>query len=224
MRSVFSDEKKPSIAALSQTLPERLIEQVMPWSAIRCWNCSLVYWADSSGRHNTQIQKRRSARSGRAPLPSPGRPPVAGAMNSAALILKAAVVGQCSIGYSEYQPYCAPYKRRSMRSGGHILLFIAAKSFARAILGEKAYSSCRSTLRLRWFQIALRLRPLRRKPDQRSRHFFTYREIRKKWLSKEPLPDLAPDSPLRSFFESHCRQLGPLCGQLEKGAGDAVRL
>src|SRR6478672_5118276 len=41
--------------------------------------------ADSNGRRNTfsrevamSIQKRRSHRSGRAPLPSPGRPPVAG--------------------------------------------------------------------------------------------------------------------------------------------------
>jgi hypothetical protein len=30
MRSVLSEEKKLSIAALSQTLPERLIEQVTP--------------------------------------------------------------------------------------------------------------------------------------------------------------------------------------------------
>ena len=30
---VFSDEKNLSIAALSQTFPERLIEQVTPWSA-----------------------------------------------------------------------------------------------------------------------------------------------------------------------------------------------
>jgi XTP/dITP diphosphohydrolase len=29
--------------ALSQTLPERLIEQTTPWSAISFWNCSLVY-------------------------------------------------------------------------------------------------------------------------------------------------------------------------------------
>jgi hypothetical protein len=34
VRSVFSDEKKLSIAALSQTLPERLIEQTTPLSAI----------------------------------------------------------------------------------------------------------------------------------------------------------------------------------------------
>jgi len=53
VRSVFSEEKKLSIAALSQTLPERLIEQTTPWSAISFWNCSLVYWADSNGRRNT---------------------------------------------------------------------------------------------------------------------------------------------------------------------------
>lgn len=42
-------------------------------------------WADSSGGRNTlkkgvamKIQRRRSDRAGRAPLPSPGRPPVAG--------------------------------------------------------------------------------------------------------------------------------------------------
>jgi hypothetical protein len=52
VRSVFSEEKKLSIAALSQTLPERLMLQVTPWSAMRRWNCSLVYWADSSGRRN----------------------------------------------------------------------------------------------------------------------------------------------------------------------------
>ena len=74
----------PSIAALSQTLPERLIEQTTPWSAISFWNCSLVYWANSSGRRNGSTGvamikwKRRSDRSGRAPLPSPGRPPVGG--------------------------------------------------------------------------------------------------------------------------------------------------
>ena len=43
-RSVFSDEKKLSIAALSQTLPDRLIEQVTPLSRISVWNCWLVYW------------------------------------------------------------------------------------------------------------------------------------------------------------------------------------
>jgi hypothetical protein len=44
VRSVFSDEKKLSIAALSQTLPDRLIEQVTPLSVISRWNFSLVYW------------------------------------------------------------------------------------------------------------------------------------------------------------------------------------
>ena len=43
-RSVFSDEKKLSMAALSHTFPERLIEQSTPLSAISRWNCSLVYW------------------------------------------------------------------------------------------------------------------------------------------------------------------------------------
>jgi hypothetical protein len=49
----FIEEKKLSMAALSHTFPERLIEQSTPLSAIRRWNCSLVYWADSSGRRNT---------------------------------------------------------------------------------------------------------------------------------------------------------------------------
>jgi hypothetical protein len=44
IRSVLSEEKKLSIAALSQTLPDRLIEQTTPLSAISRWNCSLVYW------------------------------------------------------------------------------------------------------------------------------------------------------------------------------------
>src|SRR6266478_6768643 len=44
VRSVLSDEKKLSIAALSQTLPDRLIEQATPLSAMSRWNCSLVYW------------------------------------------------------------------------------------------------------------------------------------------------------------------------------------
>jgi len=45
----LSDEKKLSIAALSHTLPERLIEQTTPLSAINRWNCSLVYWAAAIG-------------------------------------------------------------------------------------------------------------------------------------------------------------------------------
>ena len=44
----MSEEKKLSIAALSQTLPDRLIEQLMPCSAIRRWNGSLVYWLPRS--------------------------------------------------------------------------------------------------------------------------------------------------------------------------------
>jgi hypothetical protein len=37
---LLNDEKKLSIASLSQTLPERLMLQTMPLSAIRRWNCS----------------------------------------------------------------------------------------------------------------------------------------------------------------------------------------
>lgn len=42
--SVLGEEKKLSMATLSITLPDRLIEQVTPLSAISCWNYSLVYW------------------------------------------------------------------------------------------------------------------------------------------------------------------------------------
>ena len=41
--SIFIDEKKLYIAALSQMVSDRLIEQVTTLSAINCWNCSLVY-------------------------------------------------------------------------------------------------------------------------------------------------------------------------------------
>jgi hypothetical protein len=44
VRSVFSDEKKLSMAALSHTLPDLLMLQTMPLSAINRWNCSLLYW------------------------------------------------------------------------------------------------------------------------------------------------------------------------------------
>jgi hypothetical protein len=44
----LSDEKKLSMAALSHTLPDRLIEQTTPLSAISRWNCSLVYWLPRS--------------------------------------------------------------------------------------------------------------------------------------------------------------------------------
>ena len=57
----------------------------MPASARRSVYFIETYCADSNGHRNTlkleiamSIQKRRSARSGRAPLPSPGRPQVAG--------------------------------------------------------------------------------------------------------------------------------------------------
>jgi hypothetical protein len=73
------------MAALSHALPDRHIEQTTPLSAISYWKCSLTYWADSSGRRNTQREdvamdnrKNRSARSVREPLGSPGHPPVAG--------------------------------------------------------------------------------------------------------------------------------------------------
>ena len=42
VRSVFSDEKKLSIATLSYTLPDRLIEQTTALSATSRWNCSLL--------------------------------------------------------------------------------------------------------------------------------------------------------------------------------------
>ena len=44
VRSVFSDEKKLSIAALFQTFPDLLMEQVTPLSTIKALNCSLLYW------------------------------------------------------------------------------------------------------------------------------------------------------------------------------------
>src|SRR5215475_15478252 len=56
----------------------------MPAAARRSVYLIETYWANSSGRRNTltkevamNIRKRRSDRSGRAPLSSPGRPPVA---------------------------------------------------------------------------------------------------------------------------------------------------
>jgi len=54
IRSVLREEKKLSIAALSQTLPERLIEQMTPLSVMSFWICSPAYWADSTGRRNTK--------------------------------------------------------------------------------------------------------------------------------------------------------------------------
>jgi hypothetical protein len=43
------------MAALSHTLPERLIEQTTPCSAISRWNCSLVYWAAAVGMMQQRI-------------------------------------------------------------------------------------------------------------------------------------------------------------------------
>ena len=63
IRSVFGEEKKLSIAALSQTLPDRLIEQVTPLSAISRWNCSLVYWLP--GR--TDAAAHRACHAARSP-------------------------------------------------------------------------------------------------------------------------------------------------------------
>jgi hypothetical protein len=48
VHSVFNDEKKLSIAALSQTLPERLTRTDDAVIAINLWNCSLVYWLPRS--------------------------------------------------------------------------------------------------------------------------------------------------------------------------------
>ena len=47
--SVFRDEKKLSMAALSQTLPDLLVELVTPLLAMSRWNCLLVYWSSSVG-------------------------------------------------------------------------------------------------------------------------------------------------------------------------------
>ena len=48
VRSVLSEEKKFSIAALSQTLSARLMLQIAPWSARSRWKGSLVYWLPRS--------------------------------------------------------------------------------------------------------------------------------------------------------------------------------
>ena len=53
IRSVFSDEKRFSIAALSHTLPDRLIKQGTPSPAIRRSNCSPLYWLPRSERWST---------------------------------------------------------------------------------------------------------------------------------------------------------------------------
>src|SRR4030081_3037856 len=81
VRSVLSDEKKLSIAALSHTLPERLIEQTTPLSTISRWNCALVYWAESSGRRNGLVgrsEKFVKCLCGRFPFECLARPCIEG--------------------------------------------------------------------------------------------------------------------------------------------------
>ena len=50
------------IAALSQTLPDRLMLQTMPLSAISRWNWSLVYCClDRSGANSLGLPRRQTA-------------------------------------------------------------------------------------------------------------------------------------------------------------------
>src|SRR5271154_5272384 len=73
-----------SARALSYESPTLPTEGSTPASAKRSVYLIETYWAESSGRRNTltgvamNIRKRRSDRSGRVRLFSPGRPPVAG--------------------------------------------------------------------------------------------------------------------------------------------------
>src|SRR4051795_11813507 len=83
-RSVLSEAKKLSMGALSRQLPRRLIDGWMPCRSSTARYGPAAYWVDSSGRRNTLREevamnrwKRRSDRSGRGALPSPGRPSVA---------------------------------------------------------------------------------------------------------------------------------------------------
>src|SRR3954451_362502 len=83
-RSVLSEAKKLSIGALSKQLPRRLIDGWMPCRSSTARYGPAAYCLGSSGRRNTlseevamAIRKRRSDRSGRGALPSPGRPSVA---------------------------------------------------------------------------------------------------------------------------------------------------
>src|SRR4249920_2416464 len=85
MTSVLNRPITVSASALSYESPTLPTEGSMPASASRSLYLIETYWADSNGRRNTLeeevamgTRKRRSDRSGRAPLPSPGRPPVAG--------------------------------------------------------------------------------------------------------------------------------------------------
>src|SRR6266404_7928983 len=76
--------KKLSHIALSKQSPTEPIDGRTPASRQRRPKAIEVYWVDSNGRRNTSrggiamaTQKRRSDRSGRATLRSPGRPPLA---------------------------------------------------------------------------------------------------------------------------------------------------
>src|SRR3954462_342141 len=83
-RSVLSEAKKLSMGALSRQLPRRLIDGWMPCRSSTARYGPAAYCPGSSGRRNTlreevamTVRKRRSDRSGRGALPSPGRPSVA---------------------------------------------------------------------------------------------------------------------------------------------------
>src|SRR3954447_301563 len=83
-RSVLSEAKKLSMGALSRQLPRRLIDGWMPCRFSTARYGPEAYCPGSSGRRNTlreevamTVRKRRSDRSGRGALPSPGRPSVA---------------------------------------------------------------------------------------------------------------------------------------------------
>ena len=52
-RSTFSDPNIVSLQALSQQLPLRLIELVMPYSVNTSLKSLLAYWVNSTRRRNT---------------------------------------------------------------------------------------------------------------------------------------------------------------------------
>jgi hypothetical protein len=85
--------------------PLRLIEARKPADCSSLRYSAEAYWTDSSGRRNTlelevamSIRKRRSARSGRGTLASPGRPPVAG-RDEQRSFWRAIAAGQSSEGH-----------------------------------------------------------------------------------------------------------------------------
>src|SRR3954471_18436467 len=82
--SVLSEANKLSMGALSRQLPRRLIDCWIPCRSSTARYGPAAYCPGSSGRRNTlreevamTVRKRRSDRSGRGALPSPGRPSVA---------------------------------------------------------------------------------------------------------------------------------------------------